>query len=925
MAKIYTHYKLKCKFLLIGLCCAGIISAQDFSNKGLEFWTAYGTHLAMLNPDGTVNSSGGSQEMVFYVTGNQDAVITIEIPALGWSKTYNYSQNSLLTTDEMPKSGAADARILQEGLSQKGIHITSTAAIAVFCHIYDSKSSATTLLTPVNSLGQFYTTLNFTQLSSSQYARGYCFIVGTEDSTQVEITPSVNTLTHAAGVPFLVDLNKGDVFTLYAAPTGQVNGLYSGGDLTGTQIRTVNINANVPCRKVAVFCGASDLNINCNGGNMTGDVTFQQILPNGTWGNKFFLVPTKKMENNYYRVLVKDTATLVHLNGTLLTNLINGMYYEFNVSSPSEVNSNLPVMMAQYITATGECTNFNGGDGDPEMVYLTPLALDINSAVFESPALFGIVSHFVNVVIGTRDTSNFTLDGDSLGYQFRPFPMDADYSYARFELEAGKHSIKADTGLNALVYGYGPEESYGYNPGFSLRRLSNYLTVYNPYATPSKLVTCRNTDFKLSLTIVYQPMELTWSFSNAADLTPNTDIYIKDPVPDSIFQQGENTYYRYSLPNIFSFTSLDSFHVHIRSLAPIQDGCINEHLMDFDVKVVERPVAQWSLDYDHCSNDSLYFRDSSLAFSNKSVQWNWDFGDGTTSTDQNVYKKYAAYGDYNVSLRTITDIGCFDDTAHIISRDPVPVADFNFTGFFCLDGNNLKFTDASTISPGSIISWLWNFGDGTIDSTQNPVKYFSAADTFDVRLIVRSNKDCYDTSLIQQVRIYPNPGIEGPSMVSVFLGDTIRLPMTYTGNNLAYLWSPNLYLDAFNVPQPVSKPLVDILYTVNVNGEGNCSSSKQIFVEVVKQLKIPNAFSPNGDGINDKWIITGLETFPDNKVEVFNRYGQVIFSVTGYDNAGKVWDGTLNGKPMPVGTYYYIINPNRAIATKKSGWIAILR
>ncbi len=925
MAIKLTRKYLKWKILWIGCCCTGLLSAQDFSNKGLEFWAGYGAHLSMLNADGTINTSGGSQEMVFYITGNQDANVTIEIPSIGWSRTYNYAQNSILTTEVMPKAGPADIRLLQEGLSPNGIHITSTAPIAVFCHLYDSKSSATTLLTPVNSLGQFYTALNFTQLSSSQHALGYCFVVATEDSTQIEITPSVNTLTHTAGVPFLVDLKKGDVYTLFAAATGLSNGLYTGGDLTGTKIRTVNINANVPCRKVAVFCGSSDLTIHCSGGNKTSDATMQQILPNGTWGNKFLLVPTKNMENNYFRVLVSDTTTNVQLNGAKLSPLINGTFYEFTSSAISELTANNPVMVAQYITTTGECTNNNGGNGDPEMIYITPSSMDMNSAVFESPEASGITSHFVNVVIETLDTASFTLDGDSLGYQFKPFPMDMDYSYARFDLEAGKHTIKADSGLNAVVYGYGPEESYGYNPGFSLKRLSNFLTVYNPYATPSRLITCRNTDFKLALSIVYQPLELTWSFSNAASLSPNADIYIQHPVPDSTYQVGGVNYYRYSLPNIFQFSSLDSFHVHIRSLAPIQDGCTNEHLMDFDVKVVERPVAQWQLDYNHCSNDSLFFRDSSLTFSNTAVQWNWNFGDGTTATTQNVYKKYATYGDYNVSLRTITDIGCFDDTLQIISRDPVPVAGFNYTGYYCLDGNNLKFMDSSTITPGAIIGWLWKFGDGTIDSLQNPTKYYSEAGSYDIQLIVRSDKDCYDTTLIQQVVIYPNPIIEGPATVSVFLGDTVRLPMIYTGNNLSYLWTPNYYLNAFNVPQPVASPPVNTLYTVNVNGEGNCPASKQIFVEVLKELKIPNAFSPNGDGINDKWIILGLESFSDNKVEVFNRYGQVVYSVIGYDNSGKVWDGTMNGKPLPVGTYYYIVDPKRAIAPKKSGWVVILR
>ena len=187
---------------------SSLLQAQEFNNTGKEFWAGYGAHLSMYNPDGTVNTSGGSQEMVFYISGNSDAIITVEIPSIGWSKTYTYSANSMFTTDVMPKVVGTDARIVAEGLSHNGIHIISSTPIVAFCHIYDNNSSATTLLTPVSSLGQFYTSLNFTQQSTNKNAAGYCFVVATEDSTEVEIIPSVNTQTHIAGVPFIVQLNK---------------------------------------------------------------------------------------------------------------------------------------------------------------------------------------------------------------------------------------------------------------------------------------------------------------------------------------------------------------------------------------------------------------------------------------------------------------------------------------------------------------------------------------------------------------------------------------------------------------------------------------------------------------------------------------------------------------------------------------------
>jgi len=85
---------------------------------------------------------------------------------------------------------------------------------------------------------------------------------------------------------------------------------------------------------------------------------------------------------------------------------------------------------------------------------------------------------------------------------------------------------------------------------------------------------------------------------------------------------------------------------------------------------------------------------------------------------------------------------------------------------------------------------------------------------------------------------------------------------------------------------------------------------------------VPNAFSPNGDGINDKWDITNLKDYPNCVVEVYNRYGQVVYrSFGGYQNP---WDGTHNGSPLPVGTYYYIIEPKSGFP-RTTGFVVMVK
>ena len=84
---------------------------------------------------------------------------------------------------------------------------------------------------------------------------------------------------------------------------------------------------------------------------------------------------------------------------------------------------------------------------------------------------------------------------------------------------------------------------------------------------------------------------------------------------------------------------------------------------------------------------------------------------------------------------------------------------------------------------------------------------------------------------------------------------------------------------------------------------------------------MPSGFTPNGDGINDVWNIKYIDYYPKCTVDVFNRYGQKIFHSAGYSIP---WDGTLNGKILSPGTYYYIINLQNDIAPL-AGYVAIIK
>ena len=176
-------------FLFIAL---GIAKAQNLSNKGKEFWVGYGSHVAMYEPDripipntnqtqvnpnaGKPITTGGDQRMVLYFTSDRNATVTVEIPGLNWTRSYNVVANQVTTTEFMPKTGAQDARLYEEGLSNKGIHIIASTPIIAYAHIYNQSVSGATLLFPVSTLSREYYSLNYEQVSNNNYSYSYAII-----------------------------------------------------------------------------------------------------------------------------------------------------------------------------------------------------------------------------------------------------------------------------------------------------------------------------------------------------------------------------------------------------------------------------------------------------------------------------------------------------------------------------------------------------------------------------------------------------------------------------------------------------------------------------------------------------------------------------------------------------------------------------
>jgi gliding motility-associated-like protein len=122
-----------------------------------------------------------------------------------------------------------------------------------------------------------------------------------------------------------------------------------------------------------------------------------------------------------------------------------------------------------------------------------------------------------------------------------------------------------------------------------------------------------------------------------------------------------------------------------------------------------------------------------------------------------------------------------------------------------------------------------------------------------------------------------------------------------------FFWLPDIAISNPNALQPVVSPSTTTIYTLHAT-DGYCTQTDFVTITVISELDIPNTFSPNGDGINDTWVIPGMVSFPNSLVRIYNRWGQLVFQTTGY-SPEKAWNGKMNntGRDLAPSAYYYVI------------------
>lgn len=347
------------------------------------------------------------------------------------------------------------------------------------------------------------------------------------------------------------------------------------------------------------------------------------------------------------------------------------------------------------------------------------------------------------------------------------------------------------------------------------------------------------------------------------------------------------------------------------------NGCSDSLTKKFTVNGAD-PKAKFFVDGGNsfCSNESIVLTDqSTVDFGTiRKVEIYWDFLNDTVTkfTDLSpVFSKkythqYPVFGLPLTKLMKVryvvySGINCVNETTQIIEIKGNPRVEFTPLNSICGGAAVIKITQGKELTgiagagiySGTGVSAIGLFDPSVPTPGPNIIRY-----TF------TSSGNCIAFAQ-QNIMVFAQPYTSAGADRTMIRGGNLTLQATATGNNLQYEWLPDIAMDNNHILNPKVSPVQDILYHLKVSSPDGCVTGSGVKVFVLKEIFIPSAFSPNGDGINDTWRIPFLESYSGASIQVYNRNGEMVYhSDAKFNN----WDGTFKGIKLPAGSYAWILN-----------------
>ena len=399
-------------------------------------------------------------------------------------------------------------------------------------------------------------------------------------------------------------------------------------------------------------------------------------------------------------------------------------------------------------------------------------------------------------------------------------------------------------------------------------------------------------------------------FTNSSTLGVGTMQYLWD-FGDGNTDTTRNGRHYYAQPGTYT----------VRLTTTTEKGCTNDSA--FNVTVFPEPQVGFNEpNAQQCfGNNQFNFINSSTILTG-SMQYVWYMGDGATANTRDVTYSYAMPGDYMVKMVAVSDSGCTDSIAKNVKIFKYAIADFKVDPA-CVNQRLPLFNQTINTSP-SVLTYLWEFGNGDSSTVQNPVYSYPASGNYLIKLTV-SNINCPQTKSVKQINVTIDrslPGIRYQDVEAV-MNFPEQLQARQIGTTV--LWTPATSLDFSNSYRPSFKGLTSQLYQVQLKTSTGCITVDTQFVKIKKKIEIyvPTTFTPDGNGRNDYLypVLMGFKTL--NFFRVYDRWGKLLFQ-SKTERPG--WDGRFKSDVVGVQTVVWMVEAVDVdgVLHKKQGTTIIL-
>lgn len=372
------------------------------------------------------------------------------------------------------------------------------------------------------------------------------------------------------------------------------------------------------------------------------------------------------------------------------------------------------------------------------------------------------------------------------------------------------------------------------------------------------------------------------------------------------------------------------FYTGLMVVNPESNGCSDTLFLEIDV--FPDMKADFVLDYDTCVAEKVKFEDASESETGVILTWDWEFDDGDFSNIQDPNYLYETPGTKTVTLTTSDLNGCSNEIEKEFDYYPAPpVVVVEPNAFAGCSPANIIFNNLSTPIDTSY-DVMWDFGDGTFGTNVNEVHDYDEVGVYSVAIEITSPLDCQVSREYPfWIEVLPAPVAdfsftpeqpEGNDVVVQFTNestDAISWQYIFDNESTVYQPNPNYVFDT------IGEHVIELI-ALHPSG---CPDTivKSLLIRPTSSFFIPNAFSPNGDGVNDLFRGKGnVELIEDFYIEIYARSGERVYNS---DEITLGWNGRIDneGRELPPDVYVYKYSYKDAdkVRIEEQGVITLVR